>query len=165
MIFNVHAPNFENTANLLKKVNEEFRGMLLDSQYITAFYLIYNNEKKTLKFTNAGHTKAFYHRYTTDKILALDTDGYFLGISDKTYYEEKQIRVEKNDRIFLYTDGITEIKNSEKEEYGDLRLTKFIKNFKDADSNQFCKTLLEEVNNFTALDNRDDDIAFISVKF
>ena len=62
-------------------------------QYITAFYLIYDKSSKTLTYSNAGHTRPLYYKSSKNQIVALDSFGWFIGISDDTEYEEKKITV------------------------------------------------------------------------
>jgi len=165
MTFSLFAPQHKTTNTLLSAVNKEMKSLLLDYQYITSFYVIYDHKNKLIKFTNAGHTRALFYRAETEKMLALDTQGFFIGIAEDTVYEQKSIKVKKGDRLFLYTDGLTEIKNNNKEEYGDKNLASFIKNYPELNSDNFCDSLLQDIKNFTSLDNRDDDIAFLNIEF
>ncbi len=165
MIFNIYSSQHDSASSLMSKVNNELRGMLLDNQYITAFYVIYDDTAGTIKFTNAGHVRPMYFRKSKGRVMGLDTNGLFIGIKDDTYYEEKSIKVEKGDRLLLYTDGITEIKNSQKEEYGENRLAKFMIENSDKSEDNFCDALLEEINQFTSIESRNDDIAFMSINF
>ena len=65
----------------------------MSGQYITSFYVIYDDETGSIRFTNAGHSKAIYYRASTDKILALDTFGFFVGIADDVKYERQTLMV------------------------------------------------------------------------
>ena len=165
MIFSVYANNYSSTKDLLTKVNTEMRGLLLDTQYITSFYIIYDSNNKKIRFTNAGHNWALYYQADKKRVLALDTQGYFIGISDVASYEEKSLSVNTGDRLFLYTDGITEIKDSSGEDFGEKRLATFIKNNTKLKGDDFCDALLKEVQSFTSLKDRDDDIAFLNIEF
>ncbi len=165
MLFSIYAPDYDTTSQLMSKVNEEMRGLLLDMQYITAFYIMYDTESKILRFTNAGHTRPMFYRRNTGKVMALDTNGLFIGIKDDTYYEEKSIKVENGDRLLLYTDGITEHKNDQKEEYGETRLARYVRENGHIHGDQFCDSLLEHLESFSTLDNRTDDIALVYIEF
>ena len=139
--------------------------MMLDTQYITAFYLIYNNETHQLNYSNAGHTRALFYRTEKNQILALDTFGFFLGIMEDVDYEEKSITVEKGDRLFIYTDGITEAKNREGEEFGEMNLAKFIKSHHNLHGEEFCSLLMNSLSGFIRDQEVDDDIAFLNIEF
>ncbi len=165
MLFSIYAEKFPSTAHLMKEINKQLRGTLLDMQYITAFYLIYDNTSKTLSYSNAGHTRPLYYRAAKNQIIALDSFGWFIGISDDTEYEEKKITVSDGDRLFLYTDGITEAKNRENEDYGEIRLARFIKDNHNRNGKEFCETLLANVNKYIDGIEINDDIAFLNIEF
>ncbi len=165
MIYSLYASRYNSTRDYLTAINSQMRGLLLSGQYITTFYVIYDDETGTIRFTNAGHTRALYYRASKDKILALDTFGFFVGITDEVNYEEKSISVHPGDRLLLYTDGLTEIKNIARHEYGMNSLASSIKKNHHLHGEEFNKAILYDVESFSSLDNRDDDVAFLSIEF
>lgn len=165
MIFNVYSADCDTPDKIMDLVNKSIKGLLLDNQFVTSFYVIYDNKKKRIYFTNAGHTRVLYYRTSKNKILGLDSDGFFLGISNQNNYEVKSLSVEKGDRIFLYTDGITEINNNEGEEFGEKRLAKSIIKNAGIHGDDFCDAILMDVSQFANIDERNDDIAFLSIEF
>ena len=165
MLFSIYASRYDSSSGLLKDINKQLNGMMLDTQYITAFYLIYNNETHQLNYSNAGHTRALFYRAEKNQILALDTFGFFLGIMEDVDYEEKSITVEKGDRLFIYTDGITEAKNREGEEFGEMNLAKFIKSHHNLHGEEFCSLLMNSLSGFIRDQEVDDDIAFLNIEF
>ena len=165
MIFSIYAPKYKSTAGLFSRVNFEIKEMLLENQYITGFYAIYNKSKGILRFTNAGHVQPYIYRRSKNKTIALDTNGFFLGILDDANYEEKGIRIESGDRLILYTDGVTELKNTEKIDFGTERLISFILNKKDVFGESFCDELISSLHKHCHRDKRNDDIAFLNIEF
>ncbi len=165
MLCSVYSRETNSTTELLARVNREIRNILIDSQYITAFYVIYDPEQNIIRFSNAGHTRALFYRKAKNRVLALDTDGLFLGISDVTFYEEKSLKIENGDRLFLYTDGLSEIKDNGRQEFGEARIASFIRENNDLNGDSFAETLLQKIDQFSSLKERDDDIAFLSIAF
>ena len=165
LMFSEHSPYYSSTRELLTLINSKIMPLLLDDQYITAFYLIYDHSRKILTFTNAGHTHALYYRASSSRVLALDTEGLFIGITDSPLYEEKSLRVETGDRLFLYTDGISELKGTGDSEFGENRLAKFIMAHPDLHGEEFCARLIEETDSFSHAIDRNDDIAFLNIEF
>ncbi len=165
MLFTIYADKFNGSADIMKEINMHLRGTLLDTQYITAFYAIYDRSDRKLTFTNAGHPRGLFYRGSKGKVMALDTFGLFLGISDNIEYEEKSITVESGDRLLLYTDGISELKDSSGEEFGEQRLAKFIRENHQIRGEDFNSGLLETVNSFSKESVRNDDLAFLNIEF
>lgn len=165
MLFSIYADKHNGSADVMKEINTHLRGTLLDTQYITAFYALFDSRENKLTFTNAGHPRGLFYRESKGKVIALDTFGLFLGISDNIEYEEKSITVNKGDRLFLYTDGISELKDSSGEEFGEQRLGKFIRENHQIQGEDFNNTLLETVNSFSKECVRNDDLAFLNIEF
>ena len=84
---------------------------------------------------------------------------------DEVDYEEKTIGVLKGDRLFIYTDGITEAKNREGEEFGEMSLAKFIKSNNELRGQDFCDKLMNTLTNFIRDQEVNDDIAFLNIEF
>ena len=74
-----------------------------------------------MKYCNAGHFPPFIYRRETDEFIALEASGKPLGWLKTVDLEEKQITLKSGDRIILYTDGLTEGANYEREEFGSDR--------------------------------------------
>jgi len=165
MLFSIYADKFTSSSKLLKEINKQLRGTLLDMQYITAFYLIYNKSSGTLSYSNAGHTRPLYYKSAKNQVVALDSFGWFIGISDDIDYEEKMLNVNKGDRLILYTDGITEAKNINNEDFGEIRLARFIKENQNLHGKEFCSNLLDTVKKYNDGTEINDDIAFLNIEF
>jgi len=165
MLFNIYSSKFSSTSELMKEINRQLQGTLLDMQYITAFYMIYDNTSQTLNYSNAGHTRTLFYKSATNQVIALDSFGWFLGISDNTDYEEKKITVGKGDRLFMYTDGITEAKNRNGEDLGEIGLARFIKINRNIKGKNFCDSLVNMLNKHNEKAEINDDIAFLNIEF
>lgn len=166
MIFSIYAPRYNSAKQLLTKVNDEVFKLLLDHQYISAFYAIYDPKKKILRFSNAGHCLPLLHRKSTNKIRSLDTDqGFFVGMIEESFYVEKAIKIEKGDRLIMYTDGITEVCDENKKEYGIEKLASFMKKNSYLVGQNFCDNLIKEIEDFSNNAPKNDDIALLNIEF
>jgi serine phosphatase RsbU (regulator of sigma subunit) len=165
MTFSIYAPRYKSTSALLSKVNGEIKEMLLDNQYITAFYIIYDSRKKIIRYTNAGHTNPILYRKLSNKVTLLDTQGFFIGILDDPQYEEKAARIDDGDRLLLYTDGVTELKNIKKEPYGEKNLAKYLLRNINLSGDEFCISLFDDLMNFCYKKKTLDDLSFLNIEF
>src|SRR5690606_22227184 len=96
-------------------------------KYFTIFYGVYNTKNNQLKYSNAGHN-CIPIRFNTDQITLIKTKGFPISlIFNKIYYEENEILLNKGDKILFYTDGITEVKDIDGEEFGVDRIIDVIK--------------------------------------
>ncbi|HEX3028667.1 MAG TPA: SpoIIE family protein phosphatase [Clostridia bacterium] len=114
----LHSP-----AKALEKLFLDYgKGNFENDLYITVFYAIINFHEKKITFSNAGHNVAPI-LFNKDKFNLLRTPG--IPISnwlDQPGYTDKSLTLEAGDRIFLYTDGIIEIRNPKGGIFGEERL-------------------------------------------
>jgi sigma-B regulation protein RsbU (phosphoserine phosphatase) len=85
--------------------------------FVTAFYGLYDPTKRTLTYARAGHNPPRFRH--GGQISELDQVGALpLGMADDSVYEEKVLSLSPGDAILLYSDGITEARNPQRDEFG-----------------------------------------------
>src|SRR5699024_626570 len=65
---------------------------------------------QSLCFSSAGHEPVYLYHYEDDEFEELDGKGLVLGVMKDTEYEEVSSRLEDNDMLFIYTDGVSELR-------------------------------------------------------
>jgi len=140
--------------------------------YITIFYAIYDLKNNMLTYSNAGHnaTPILYNKRRRDRQLYLTTPG--LPISnwaETTSYSENSIRVDPGDLLFLYTDGLAEVKNGDKEMFGQDRINEALRSVESGDLDAMLDEMLKKAYNYADIHNESmqkDDItmSFIELK-
>jgi serine phosphatase RsbU (regulator of sigma subunit) len=108
---------------IMEELGESLRGQLPESTYFTAFIVRIFSDY-TFGYVNAGHQRMLHIQPSKGKMEELDTKGVPLGILEvkKTDYEEKQGRLAPGDILVLLTDGFSEQKNRNREEFGSERV-------------------------------------------
>jgi sigma-B regulation protein RsbU (phosphoserine phosphatase) len=82
--------------------------------FVTAFLGIYEPASRRLIYSNAGHPRPLLRHSTDRTIRPLDAVvSHPLGIEESELYKEVTVHLEPGDTVLLYTDGITEARNSE----------------------------------------------------
>jgi sigma-B regulation protein RsbU (phosphoserine phosphatase) len=106
-------------ASLLKYANEQLCARPLGG-YFTAFLGIYEPTTRQLSYSNAGHPPPLLRRASHQSLLPLkDARSYPLGIDPAESFEQTTVQLERGDTLLLYTDGITEAIDAEKNVFGD----------------------------------------------
>ena len=91
--------------------------------FVTAFVGMLELDTGRLSYVNAGHNPPLVYRAAEQRFSFLDVKRNFvLGGMDELEFHGQEIILAPQDRIFLYTDGVTEALNEEKELYGEERL-------------------------------------------
>ena len=83
--------------------NESEYGM-----FVTAFYIIIDENGKKLFFSSAGHNEQMLVRKSVTEVVSLKTAGKPLGVSDNACYSGGSVEYEKGDILLLFTDGLVE---------------------------------------------------------
>ena len=73
-------------------------------------------------------------------------------------YEGEKLILKKNERLFLYTDGIPEAMNEKDEEYSEERMEKFFLVNKTIAAGDFVDKIVKDVKSFTGSAEQSDDI-------
>lgn len=135
-------------------IKEDFEGA---DMYLTAFCGMVDFRKMTLNYSNWGHPPQYIYRDKTGKIDSMDPQTCMLGVplEDQNIYEEK-IKLETGDKILLYTDGIIETMNEEKDEFGYDRLKEFIIKNHKLSTGAINDLLISNLNSFKYNGFKDD---------
>lgn len=119
-----------------------------EDYYITVFYAILNLKTKTLTFSNAGHNVCPI-AFSKDKLEILRSPGFPISNwADSPGYTDRKLCLEKGDRIFFYTDGIVEIRNTKDQQFGEERLLDILSNNKGTPK-EVLDILLKSFKTFT----------------
>ena len=99
----------------LCKVNKE--------SFVTAIYAVYDSNRRTLRIARAGHPLPILFRPVEGRAREVPCDGVFMmGFDPYDQIPVTDIRLEPGDRVLLYTDGVSERFNIDKQPYGEERL-------------------------------------------
>jgi len=108
-------------AELCQQVNRILCGRIAEDRFISFFYCVIDAELGTLTFANAGHYAPVLIREdgTAERLAS---GGPVLGVFPEATYGQDRIAMRSGDRLVLFTDGITEARREDDEEFGEDRL-------------------------------------------
>ena len=132
-------------ASLLTQLNNEICETISRGMFVTMLIGIYDSNTKELLLANAGHEPPILMN-EKDEFSNFNEAGPPLGIIPKTQYKEYKVSFEKSS-MYIFTDGITEIKNPQGEELGSLGFQNYIKKYKDKPNNERLKLIIENLLN------------------
>ncbi|MDW8295724.1 MAG: SpoIIE family protein phosphatase [Raineya sp.] len=139
------------------------------ASFITITLLLVDAEKKLLTMARAGHCPTLYYNAQTGTVDYIQDKGLGLGIMRNKAYTKfivtTQMQYHKGDIIFLYTDGISEAKNPQNEEYGYERLKNFFAQNIHLPIQELQSRLIEDVRIFSQGLPPYDDYTCVVMKF
>ena len=146
-------------------INDLVSENVSNGSFITFFWGILDNVSKTIQYVNAGHNPPLLIR--DNKITKLKKGGMILGVMKTIIpYEAEKIELQSNDKIVLFTDGITEAMDINDNEYRDERLEELSVSIESDESEIFLDKIIDDVKQYTVNAEQSDDITclIISVK-
>ena len=163
----LHAQTHRSPAEVLRRTNLDIHADLDSRTFVTASYAVLDARAGTLVFARAGHNKpVLFNPRRSPPVRHLESKGmalgmYHGGLFDKLI-QETEIRVGPGDVFLLYTDGLTEARNTAGEPYGLERLEAAVaRTHGDLSSAALADRLLDDARRFTGHADQDDDIAIL----
>ncbi|HNR89278.1 MAG TPA: SpoIIE family protein phosphatase [Spirochaetota bacterium] len=147
--------------DVLGAIDEVVRRFMVKSHYVTTFLGHIDTTRNTMRYCRAGHFPPILYRPHEDTFILLQAKGTPLGLQIGIEHEEREIELRPGDRIVLYTDGITECMNSERELFGEERLMECIREHHALPPAAFSERVLDLLRAFSSSEAFQDDLTMI----
>lgn len=143
---------------LALKLNKIIYDASTADKFITCFISILDPVTGELDIINAGHNPSLHLR--KNKVLdKINAGGVAFGMFDMGLpFQGEKRKIEKGERILMFTDGIPEAMDENEEEYSDERLEKFCVDNCFFNADKFINELVADVRSFTKETPQSDDI-------
>jgi sigma-B regulation protein RsbU (phosphoserine phosphatase) len=111
---------------------------------------------------NAGHVAPLLLR--DGSVSGITATGLPIGMFCEERYSSTQIKLDKGDRLLLYTDGLSEARNHNDCEYGDDRLPTLLGECHQLPAVALVNRLLQDVSEFSLVRPRSDDLTVMAIE-
>lgn len=147
---------------LLYYLNKEFLQSFQNlNQFFTCIIVDIDTNKNKLRYSSAGHPPQYL--INNHQITKLEKTGKIVGVINNTEYSSKEFEFNATSQLLLFTDGLTEEWNAEKEEFGEERLENLIKNSENTPINKYIDQILKIQKEFLGDIPSQDDISIIGI--
>lgn len=147
----------ESPAELMKKVNNVLTADLPSARFITLVYAIIDPLSKIITLANAGHQHPVFCTNNKADSIVIES-GIPLGIKEFDY-KEYSIPMNSGEKIFLFSDGVTEAMDKNQNLFGEERIIQSLKNQK---SN--VESLYSDVKTFINGNPLSDDLTIVMIE-
>jgi|GEM_PF-414668 len=155
---------------ILSAVNRFAAKNMRSGMFVTMFLAVIDSRAGTVRFASAGHTPMLFFRRAEKQVFGVNPKGWPLGMQlpegkfFETRLEDGNLPLELGDVFVLYTDGITEARNTHKEVLGIERLKNLVTKKSHLSAKRISEAIFAELAEFTGDGPIQDDIAAVVVK-
>jgi sigma-B regulation protein RsbU (phosphoserine phosphatase) len=166
-IFQSLAKIFPSPSEFMKKANEALVSSIDKRSFISLIYSTIDIITGELIVARAGHCPMLYISSTAKEYIR--PQGLGLGMKTGAIFddtiEEKKIMMKSGDVCVFYTDGVTESRSSNGEEFGYERLLDVVDAHKHQSAEEIKEAIIQTVWNYTDAQGYHDDLTIFVVKW
>ena len=163
-LFRVMAEKYESPAEIAKTVNAAISNRNDANMFVTMFFGVLDLKSGSLEYCNAGHNPPVIVSNEGNCKFVEILPNLPIGILDGFEYISQTMTLPVGATLLLYTDGITEAENCDKEQFGEQQLLNVVKDCSGLESKEILCHLLKEVKGFTGAAEQSDDITALCIK-
>lgn len=149
-------------AKILSRVNDQLCEGNDASLFVTCWLGILELSTGKLQYANAGHTEPLLYHDGKVEYLKSPANLMLAALSGVTY-QNYELVMNRGDRLFVYTDGITEAMNKNNELYGEERLISAVTRLISQSSKEMLEGIQEDINQFVEDAPQFDDITMLEL--
>jgi serine phosphatase RsbU (regulator of sigma subunit)/anti-sigma regulatory factor (Ser/Thr protein kinase) len=146
---------------VLERANNLLYPDIPPKMFVTCLYAILDPSNGRLQYANAGHDLP----YVSHDGLAteLRATGMPLGLMPDMRYEEKEVYMAAGDTLLLYSDGLVEAHNPERDMFSFPRLMSLVGQY--GNTGALIEYLLNELRSFTGIGwEQEDDVTLVTLQ-
>ncbi len=158
----VEAQDETSPAAVMSRLNRALLARRLAAQFASLVYAVLTPDGR-FTYCNAGHNSPIL--LTGARVVRLDTGGLVVGGLPEATYEEETLHLHDGDTVVMFTDGVTEARNREGEEFGDERLISCLEISRRESAQTMVRNALQAVHGFFGDTQPADDITVAVIRF
>ena len=133
--------------------------------FVTAFYGVLNTQTGELTYCNAGHNPPVYIASGTTPSFLPRSNNIALCLMSSFEFSEQSLTLKPQDNFLLYTDGVTEAKNKNREEFTEERLLDILTQINAASAEECITVIRQHLGDFTQGVDPSDDITMLMIRY
>ena len=160
-------------SEVLRLLNVELYPRIRQDMFITLFMAVLDLESEKITYARAGHEPGILLKNNPSgndlfSTIELKGNGMALGMVEPSIFDDliadEEIDFVNSDLLCLFTDGVTEASNQEKEEFGIDRLKNKIIELKELDPESLNQKIIQDLNKFSGQNPDRDDLTLLTIK-
>jgi len=158
----------ENLKDLVVEFNEKLQNLFPPSVFLTSSFLKLD-ESNNVIYCRAGHLPLIHYSFREKTCKQISPNGIGIAIQNqsdkfKSSLQENTLKLETNDILVLYTDGLSETMNKNGDEFTEEKLRSLVCENTDLSAEELKKMVLKEIAEFRGTVAPHDDLTLIILK-
>jgi serine phosphatase RsbU (regulator of sigma subunit) len=150
------------TGRVLGKINDDMCRIIGQTDfYLTGILCKIDPDSYELEYCGAAHPEMFL--LSENSLVSLESGGTILGKLPALNFPVRRVQLKKDDRLLIYTDGITEARHKAGEFWGESRLQDLLKDSAGADARQFTASVFAATDHFFGAESANDDRTLVTL--
>lgn len=155
-------PDASSLPDLLGRTNSIFVRDSLPQMFASVVYAEISPDVSLVRLVNAGHIPPIVVR--RGHVTQLEKGGPALGLMHQAAFPEERVTLDPGEFMVMYSDGLTEMRTSEGEFYGEGRLRTVLSECAPFTADVIGERLINEVDRFRGEARAHDDISIVILK-
>jgi PAS domain S-box-containing protein len=164
-LLKANAQDTTSTAKIIERTNNELSQNNQDCMFITTFFGIFDTKTGVMTYTNAGHNPPYLLSPDGSVNSLHEVHGPMIGVREGLAYEQAEVQLGVDDKLVLYTDGITEAFNSDGQAFGDDRLPEMLGRSANLGTKYLVDAVVRDVDEFAGDAEQSDDVTVFCLRY
>jgi sigma-B regulation protein RsbU (phosphoserine phosphatase) len=156
---------YRSPGKIIAQTNNELYTNNQHQFFLTCFTGVLNLKTGNLKYCNAAHTASLVLSENGELYELNNSHGMPLGLYPNRIYPESETSLKPGDSIILYSDGVTEMQDMEKQHYGSERFYEILKKSAGSNPENTIQNIEEDLKAFRGTASQSDDVTMMIIKF
>jgi sigma-B regulation protein RsbU (phosphoserine phosphatase) len=159
-----HVQNGKPINAALETVNRQLCDNNAANMFVTLWIGALEISSGRMEYVNAGHNPPLLKTNGNHFAFLASPPDLFLGGMENTVYHIQEARLENNDTLYLYTDGVTEAADSRNNFYGAARLRETLDAHNSVPARELLSLILADIQAFSGGAEQSDDITMMALR-
>ena len=163
-LFRSASAHENNPARVMQTINETSCQNNESNMFVTLFIGVLDLPTGLLRYCDAGHDAPFVLHGTTSTLLPVKPH-LPVGVFEDMKYDVQTATILPDSTIFLYTDGLTEAKNTARKQFGIERVKDLMEGFVNESPQEMLEKIIAAVERFVKQAEQSDDLTMLAVRY
>ena len=152
-------------SELMARFNRTLCDTNIAHMFTSLIVLRLNTKTGELEYVNAGHSPFLLSHQQGKFAEQKECRGLIAGVLRDNTYQVGRVQLSSGDRLIMYTDGVTESRNTARKFFGVERLVEEVNNKVSTDAEQLVKNVFSAIDKFRGAQEVTDDITILAIAY